>query len=53
MERKIYIAYSPEKLEAVPKLSPSNAGRFTLMPPNIIPSNSHRNNICRKTLALL
>jgi hypothetical protein len=49
----IYMAYSPERLEAVPKLSPSNAGKFTLMPPNIIPSNSQRNNICRKTLALL
>jgi hypothetical protein len=47
------MAYAPEKLEAVPKPSPSNAGTFTLMPPNIIPSKNHRNNICRKTLALL
>ena len=46
-------AYTPEKLEVVPKLSPSNAGRFTLIPPNKMPSNSHRNKICRKTLALL
>lgn len=49
MERRI--AYAPEKPEVVP--SPSSAGTFTLMPPNIILSKSHRNNICSKTLALL
>ena len=33
----------PEKLDVDPKPNPSNAGTFTLIPPNIIPSKSHRN----------